>query len=1111
LNTIHRTPILVVDDETEISSLTKEFLERSGNLAVDTASSVSEARAALAHRIYDAIVSDYQMPDEDGIQFLKSLRVMGDHTPFILFTGRGREEVVIEALNSGADFYLQKGGNPLAQFTELEYKILQAVRRKHAEESLRQRDEHLKSILLTAPDEIISVDRDYRITDINHPIAPNLDIVGRCMFDYIDPSFHDLVREKIKRVFDQGTTEQYELIAQGPKNEPAWYETNAGPIFENGTVTSAVLVTRVVTERKRAENALKESEEHFRDLSENAFEGIGISVDGIVVDCNRVISDMLGYKVEEMIGLNVYGLLTPESVSLVRERITGNAGGSCEVRALRKDGQIRLLRIQGKNITWKDKTARLSAFQDITESSNIKNVLQESEERHRTLADNTFEGIVISIDGVVIDANRSFAELVGCPSHQIIGQHFESLFTSESVELLREKHRLPEARRYEARLVRRNGDVLTVQLQGKDIQWKGRNARLTTISDITDRKSDEAILKASRERYERLFSAYIEGIALHEIVYDASCEPSDYRILEVNPAFEKIIGISREAVIGRLASEVYGTEKAPYLDVYAKVAETGESTSFETFFAPMDKHFSISVFSPAKGQFATLFMDVTERKREEKAFETSRHLLSKIVETSPNHLFIFDLKEHRNLFANRGMVELLGYDAEQIREMGSNLLDTVVHPDDIALVRDFQVRIRTMADGEIAELQYRVKNADGSWRWLHNRSTVFSRDPDGSARSELGMVEDITEKKRAEQELIDSQVKLRMAMELAKLGHWEYDVASDKFTFDDQFYALFATTAEKEGGTRMSTSEYARRFLPPEEAHKVGQETELAIRTMDPDFSRQVEHDVIRRDGQRRTIAIVFRVVKDQMGRTVKTYGVNQDITDRRQAEERLRQTNLKLNLLTSMTRHDINNQMMSLRGHLELLEEDRNAASAAHHLLMAKTAAERISAMIQFTKSYEEIGVQAPVWQDVRSLIMQASKDVQLDEVQLTVDVPAGTEIFADPLIVKVFQNLMHNSIRHGQRTTNIRFGLVERNGTPLIFCEDDGVGIAAGDKGRLFTKDIRKDHGFGLFLSREILGITGITITEEGRPEAGARFVMTVPSLGIRGPSGPDRFVKN
>ncbi|OPX66501.1 MAG: osmolarity response regulator [Methanoregulaceae archaeon PtaB.Bin056] len=129
--------VLFVDDEPALLDVSRLYLEKTGDLKVETCFSVEQAIELLKERSYDVIVSDYEMPGIDGIEFLKLLRNLGDPTPFIIFTGRGREHVVIEALNSGADFYLQKGGDPKSQFAELSHKIRLAVERKRNERSLQ--------------------------------------------------------------------------------------------------------------------------------------------------------------------------------------------------------------------------------------------------------------------------------------------------------------------------------------------------------------------------------------------------------------------------------------------------------------------------------------------------------------------------------------------------------------------------------------------------------------------------------------------------------------------------------------------------------------------------------------------------------------------------------------------------------------------------------------------------------------------------------------------------------------------------------------------------------------------------------------------------------------
>jgi PAS domain S-box-containing protein len=202
-----------------------------------------------------------------------------------------------------------------------------------------------------------------------------------------------------------------------------------------------------------------------------------------------------------------------------------------------------------------------------------------------------------------------------------------------------------------------------------------------------------------------------------------------------------------------------------------------------------------------------------------------------------------------------------------------------------------------------------------------------------------------------------------------------------------------------------------------------------------------------------------------------------------------------KLNLLSSITRHDINNQLTVLMGYLDMLGLDQTDTSRDVYVRRAATAAQRISVMIQFTKTYESIGVKAPVWQDIRSLADTAAKEVQFGRIILKNDLPAGAAMFADPLIAKVFYNLMDNAVRYGGTITTVRFSVEGGDGDPVIVCEDDGNGIPAEEKEKIFERGYGKNTGLGLFLAREILSITGITIRETGRPGNGARFEIAVP----------------
>ena len=219
------------------------------------------------------------------------------------------------------------------------------------------------------------------------------------------------------------------------------------------------------------------------------------------------------------------------------------------------------------------------------------------------------------------------------------------------------------------------------------------------------------------------------------------------------------------------------------------------------------------------------------------------------------------------------------------------------------------------------------------------------------------------------------------------------------------------------------------------------------------------------------------------------------DITERKMAEEALTLTSKKLALLSGITRHDINNQLTILLGYHAMLEKKQPDLIHNNYFCTIKTAAQRISSMIKFTKEYEKIGLKAPVWQDCCTLVDTAAKQAPLGNVVVKNDLPSGAEVFADPLVVKVCYNLMDNAARYGGKITTIRFSVEEHEGDHAVVCEDDGDGVVAEEKEKIFERGFGKNTGLGLALSREILSITGITIRENGEPGKGARFEMTVP----------------
>jgi PAS domain S-box-containing protein len=218
------------------------------------------------------------------------------------------------------------------------------------------------------------------------------------------------------------------------------------------------------------------------------------------------------------------------------------------------------------------------------------------------------------------------------------------------------------------------------------------------------------------------------------------------------------------------------------------------------------------------------------------------------------------------------------------------------------------------------------------------------------------------------------------------------------------------------------------------------------------------------------------------------------DITDNKQAQEALTAANKKLNLLNNITRHDILNQLTALIGFLEISRQDTRDPSLLKYIAKEEQAANAIKSQILFTRDYQDVGGQSPKWQNIAETVSLAIAALDLHKVQISLDL-RQVQIFADPLLEKVFYNLVENSLRHGEKVTEISLRAEETpDGMDLVF-EDNGTGVPADAKEKIFRREYFKNTGFGLFLTREILAITGLSITENGIPGRGARFVIHAP----------------
>lgn len=409
-----RIRVLYVDDEPDLLEIGKLFLEDEERFRVDTALSAPDALNSDTLPACEAIVSDYQMPDMNGIEFLKTVRKQHGDLPFILFTGKGREEVVIDAINNGADFYLQKGGDPIAQFAELAHKIRQAVARRKAEcsrvkaeQDLRESEEKFRSLIDLTPIGIMV--QDIATGTIQYVNMEGLRLAGAKSVDdfrgkdaltYIHPDDRPLVLEYARRRETETAATPVAMRLLTIDGRPYPVEVMSKPIHFGG-VPAIMVLFQDLTERKKAEDELhaayeqiaaseeelrsnldemvqaqkerEKSEKNFQTLVDSAPDGIYTHLNGRFLYLNPAALRLFGAaQPEHLVGSNVWDRIHPSFHGIVRDRIKlltvdREPVGHYDEIYVRLDGSPFDVEVTAVPYVYEEQNGTLVMFRDITE------------------------------------------------------------------------------------------------------------------------------------------------------------------------------------------------------------------------------------------------------------------------------------------------------------------------------------------------------------------------------------------------------------------------------------------------------------------------------------------------------------------------------------------------------------------------------------------------------------------------------------------------------------------------------------------------------------------------------------------------------------------------
>jgi PAS domain S-box-containing protein len=1460
--------ILHVDDDPSILEISKQILMDMGNFDIDHACSVDEAFKKMEQQTYDAIISDYEMPQKNGLNFLAQLRGKRNKIPFILFTGKGREEVAIKALNLGANYYLNKVGSPETMYGELAHAIESAVKsirfelalkaieeqfrvvfegasdgilgadpethqfvlanpkmceltgysldeltklsignihhkkdlsyvhdmfekqlkgeiavaadipvlnkngqviycdvnskivtvenrkvmvgffrdvseRKKNETALRHSEERFRQLVSSMPSgvavyEAVDTGEDFVFKDFN-PAAEKIEKISRDnvignRVTQIFPGVKNFGLFKIfQRVWRTGQPEYFpDAIYKDSKDRGSWRE-NWVYKLPNGNI---VAIYNDITDRKKAEEALRNREERFRAIFDKSFQFVLIlDTNGNILEMNELCYTVYGPSAEVSVGKPLWDAAWWSQFPEVQEE-TKLAIQNCqmgkmvhdEVKFVDRDLQIH----QGIRIfsPIKDENGKLLFISlvglDISDRKRVEDALKKSQEQLKATIENAPIGIATSDTNMTfLSANESFCRALGYSRYELKKLTFKEITHPDDVKgsilLMSELSlgRIPFFSQ-EKRYIRKDGAIIDGKVTVSAIRDKDGKPEIyiAELEDVTKQKLEREALIQSEAKLRSIVENSSDQIFMLD---------TNSKFLSINKIAAALSNKSPKEIVGKSIFEVFPETAAQFSNNIKTVFETGKGICLEEKMVAQGQELYISTsLNPVTDNAGNvtavtgIVRNITERKKAEQEIRSlarfpsenpfavlrldkngvllygnpqSRklldHLKVRVGEPLPNRwrktatealesnhrLQIEEAVEERIFsfsltpIASEGYINVYGSDitdrkqaqeklqknkalladAEKTGKIGGFEFDintltqtwteetfriieidpsigAPIVPKGVEFI-NFPYRSianqaiqRAIEQGEPYDLELEITTTKGNKRWVH---TVGKPNyENGKIKTISGSFQDITEQKKIELALRESQRKYRDLVETSGEFIWEMD-SQGRYTYcspqmeqmwglkpEDMvgkspfdvmppsdrdkalmffgamggspkpFSGLQTTSVDGQGrlvfvetngvpyfdeqGTLLGFRGISRDITERKQADAMWRAEKDRLETVTKNLGAgvaiiskdyqtlwanevlnqifgnakgkacfsaynqrggicpecgvqeifetgksKVVHEQMGKDFEGKTVwsEITATPIRDVNGNVVAGLELVVPITERKIAEEKLREErdrvglmNEKLRVVGGLTRHDVGNKL-ALIGSNEFLLRKRlgDRPELVKYLDDIKSAVENSNKLFEVSRLYENIGAEIPSAFNVAQTFNNAVALLpNLGAVKIA-NRCQGLDVIADSLIVQLFYNLLDNSLKHGEKVTQIQLQFTEKNDEVKLVYDDNGIGVPDADKSKLFTIGFTTGGGSGLGLNliKKIIEVYGWTITEEGKPSKGAKFVITIPKL--------------
>jgi PAS domain S-box-containing protein len=903
--------------------------------------------------------------------------------------------------------------------------------------------------------------------------------------------------------------------------------STASPVRdEQGNVVGAYVILRDVTERKRAEEALGESEARLRRIAQAAKVGLfewNASKD--VSYWSPMHYELFGYEPGSPITWERWQQsVHPED----RERVVKNAarllergrsqgrvlGHKDEYRVIRSDGSVFWLEADMSVDMVAGEAVARGSVRDITERKRVEEALQKSEAHFRSVLERSRDVIYR------LNLQEGGFEYISPSAELMVGYGREELMAQDGETALAMVHPddLPQMQAAFARASEMGSGETEYRQRTKDgdYRWlsnvvsvirdeKGRPLyRDGSIRDVTERRRAETALRESEERYRLLFEHMSEAFLLVEIINDESGKPVDYRHLAANLALDQFTGGRREDLLGKTRREALGSE-SPWLEALGRVARTGRPEAWEDFSAAFNRHFWVNAYSPQPGQVACLIQDITERKKAEATLRESEQKFRSIVEAAGEGIIVAR-PDGTYTFVNERMAQIVGYTVEEM--VGKTFADFLFDEEQRVVVLGARQQLR---QGERASGQLRVRRKDGEEAWTQFNVTPLY-DQAGVHTANLALHTDITERKRAEAErerlLVEVQrqaEQLRALMASMSDAVTVLDGEGNIILRNEAQYELVGVPDER----ALTVRGYTGARLLYLDGSAVPFEQWPVNRLLGGQSYTDEEYLVQRADGSRRRVLTSGSVVGDEKGRVDLALVVSHDVTELRNLEEG------RQDFLRAVS-HDLRQPLTVIQGQAQMLkgrleragQPERDVKGAERIIDSSRRMGKMISDLLEATRL--EAGQMpldlGPV--DLYSLALETvgRLDNQDGAGRVHVELPeeALSPVSGDRVsIERVLGNLIGNALKYSDPDTPVTIRLSRAGNELLASVIDQGRGVSAADLPHLFgryfrAREVRERHdslGLGLYICRLLVEAHGGKIWVESEVGKGSTFSLSLP----------------